>query len=150
VDEPSTERDSANRPSPLEPAVPWILTNLVRLTIYLAIASLVSGAVFAISDEPDRLVQTILGNFLLLFLSGGSLCLPGLGIWLLILASLLPRSPRARQRPLAVATAPLIGAFWLIFFLSGDLYLHALVFGVLWPLGAGFVVLLRGHAEPKD
>jgi hypothetical protein len=138
----------------LEPPLPWVIRNLGRLTVYLAVASLVSAPVFALMEPfaspwSAYYFRQQLGIALALFFYGGLGCLPGLAVWLVILARIPPRWSRLKQRVVATATAPVIGAVWLSVFLAGDGYLLAFVFGLFWPLGSGLVVRLRGYARPN-
>ena len=120
----------------------------MRLTIYLLFASVVSSSVAVLfdptvrGDMPDALAG--IGFIALyLFFIGGAGCLPGLAVWLVILNRLPSTWSRTKRRAGAVASAPLVGLFWFVTWLVIGEPLGAVVFGLLWPLGAGLVVRLR-------
>ena len=117
-------------------------------------ASLISSFAISLAEGGLSYTNAVLGVLWLtafMFVVGGLGCLPGLAIWLTILERIPPERTPFRHRRRAVATAPIIGAFWLVVFATrgfgssptSEDYLYAFVFGVFWPVGAGFVVRLR-------
>ena len=129
----------------VETTASWVLANLARLTIYLAVASLISAAGLMGWDRSLAYGPT-LAEFAafsaIMFVVGGIGCLPGLAVWLIVLHRIRDAPARSR-RTVAVMTAPLVGVIWLVAFTSSGSYLAGLLFGLFWPLGAGFVVRFR-------
>jgi hypothetical protein len=119
--------------------------------VYLGVASLVSAPGFVLWEVPrgtsvDGLADflgAVLAFFMALFLYGGAGCVPGLAVWLSILARLPSDLSSRNRRLIAVVSAPMVGSFWLVLFLVENAPGLAIVFGLLWPIGAGFVVRLR-------
>lgn len=144
------KESTAALPLAKEPVGRWLLRNLGRLFGYLALASFVSAVVVTLTAHrgpgievwPSRPWDVIPATVLLISY-GGIGCLPGTALWLFLVARYSPEWRSSVRRTLAVATAPLIGAFWLWWFASYSLWVGALVFGLLLPLGAGIVVDFR-------
>ena len=70
----------------IEPLLPWLWENVLRLAFYLLIASLVSAVLFVIPD-PAFEAGDVVFLTLALFAGGGLYCLPGAAIWLVILGA---------------------------------------------------------------
>jgi hypothetical protein len=127
---------------PREPLLAWLARNVLRLTVYLLVASFVLPLYSIVTDGgADGLDYVGLGTLYTLY--GGVYGLPGTAAWLMILAYLPPEWSTFRRRALALALSPLIQVFWLAFFVSIGYRLAALVFGLLLPAGAAFVLRLR-------
>src|SRR5918996_1140090 len=144
----SSDREPVETRLEKEPLQPWVWANIGRLAVYLLVASLGAGIYGAFTDSPSGIgIIRFLGltavNTGFFFVVGGLGCLPGLAVWLVVLAHLPLTWPSLMRRIVSVATAPLVGAIWLVTFIASEWYPLALIFGLLLPLGAGFVVRLR-------
>jgi cytochrome b561 len=73
---------------PKEPLIRWVASNIVRLTLYLALASL-SIAGYAVLAENAGLA-TLLGLSVIYFLYGAAFGIPGTIGWLLAVAFFPP------------------------------------------------------------
>jgi hypothetical protein len=130
----------------IEPLLPWLWQNVLRLAVYLLIASIVSAVLFVISD-PAFEAGDVVFLTLALFAGGGLYCLPGTAIWLLILSRLSPDVPIRRRKAIAILTAPpLVGLVWIVLLLS-LIPVLAGWFGVILPAGGGIVVRLRERSR---
>jgi hypothetical protein len=126
----------------IEPLLPWLWQNVLRLAVYLLIASIVSALFFVVAD-PAFEAGDVVFLTLALFAGGGLYCLPGTVIWLLVLSRLSLDLPIRRRKFAAILTAPpLIGLVWIVVLWSFIPEL-AFWFGVILPAGAGIVVRLR-------
>jgi len=98
----------------IEPLLPWLWQNVLRLAFYLLIASIVSAVLFVV-PEPAFEVSDVVSLTLTLFAGGGPYCLPGAAIWLVILSRLSPDVPIRRRKVIAILTAPLlVGLVWIV------------------------------------
>jgi hypothetical protein len=98
----------------IEPLLPWIWMNVVRLAVYLLIASIVSAVLFVVPD-PAFEAGDVVFLTLALFAGGGLYCLPGTAIWLVILSRLSPDVPIRCRKVIAILTAPLlVGLVWIV------------------------------------
>ena len=132
----------------IEPLVPWLWQNVLRLAFYLLIASLVSAVLFVFLDPAFEAGDVVLVT-LALFAGGGLYCLPGAAIWLVILSRLSPDVPIRRRKVIAILTAPLlIGLVWIVLLWS-LIPVLAGWFGVILPAGAGIVVRLRERSRAQ-
>jgi hypothetical protein len=135
--------------TPKEPLVRWFAVNLVRLTIYLALASFgvaLVGVLTEVAPGAPTARDFLLFETVLLFLSGGLYGIPGTLVWLLLVAALPPEWSSLRRRAAALAMSPIIQVIWLVWFISAHAYLAAAIFGVFLPAGSALVVRLRGRA----
>ena len=125
---------------PKEPLLRWLGSNVLRLTIYLAVASFgVSFVTFKeLEPREDLLVATIV-----FFFYGGLLGIPGTLVWLFFVAKLPPEWSTVRRRVVAMATSPFIQVISLLLFIEAHAYTAAAIFGSLLPAGAALVVRLR-------
>ena len=125
----------------IEPFLPWLGRNAIRLAVYLLIASVATALMLTLDPSDGVALSTVV------FVGGGLYSLPGATIWILILSFLSPRASVRSRRTIAIVTAPLlIGIIWI--FLFWDLSpVLALIYGVLFPAGSGFVVRLRGWSR---
>jgi hypothetical protein len=94
----------------IEPLVPWLWQNVLRLAFYLLIASLVSAVLFVFLD-PAFEAGDVVWVTLALFAGGGLYCLPGAAIWLVILSRLSPDVPIRRRKVIAISP-PLCSSAW--------------------------------------
>jgi hypothetical protein len=132
----------------MEPIRGWLLVNVARLAIYLACASFASAVTFAIDPSGGVGATGILLLTPYLFGIAAFFGLPGTVVWLWIVAHLSPEWSVVKRRLIAMATGPLIGIAWILFFgQDPDAYVPALIFGVVLPAGSGLVVKLR-QAQP--
>ena len=130
----------------IEPLVPWLWQNVLRLAFYLLIASLVSAVLFVFLD-PAFEAGDVVWVTLALFAGGGLYCLPGAAIWLVILSRLSPDVSIRRRKVIAILTAPLlVGLVWIVLLWS-LIPVLAGWFGVVLPAGAGLVVRLRERSR---
>jgi hypothetical protein len=130
----------------IEPLLPWLWQNVLRLAVYLLIASIVSAVLFVVPD-PAFEAGDVVSLTLALFAGGGLYCLPGAAIWLVILSRLSPDVPIRRRKVIAILTAaPLVGLVWIVVLWS-LIPVLAGWFGVLLPAGAGIVVRLRERSR---
>lgn len=127
------------------PLLTWFGVNFARLAGYFLVASFVSTTVFVLADP--TLARERAGAVLVFtartFLDGGLLALPGAVIWLWILSLLSPDLPARRRRLIAAVTAPpLIGVVWIseMLWSGSPSWVLALIYGVLFPAGAAWVV----------
>lgn len=130
----------------VEPLVPWLWQNVLRLAVYLLIASIVSAVLFVVPEpafEAGDVVFLTVG----LFAGGGLYSLPGAAIWLVILSHVSPDVPIRRRKVIATLSAPLlVGLVWIV--LLGSLIpVLAVWFGVILPAGAGIVVRPRERSR---
>jgi len=126
---------------PKEPFLRWVASNIVRLTVYLALASF-SIAVYAVLKE-DGGPATLLGLSVLYFLYGAVFGIPGTIGWLLAVAFFPPEWSMRRRRAMAVAMSPLIQLIWLVELVTWGYGIAAAVVGLLLPAGSAFVVRFR-------
>jgi hypothetical protein len=128
--------------------------------LYLVIACLAVGVYFALASggRPQEhgygsRTEEILVNAAFALIEGGAFCAPGAAVWLLAISRYPPSWSPQRRRMVAVATTPVIGAYWILLFGFGDADLRswwfALLFGIVLPLGSGFVVRWRRDTGPK-
>jgi hypothetical protein len=130
----------------IEPLLPWLWQNVLRLAFYLLIASIVS-AVLLVVPEPAFEAGDVVFLTLALFAGGGLYCLPGAAIWLVILSRQSPDVPIRRRKVIAILTAPLlVGLVWIVLLWS-LIPVLAGWFGVILPAGAGIVVRLRERSR---
>jgi hypothetical protein len=130
----------------IEPLLPWLWQNVLRLAVYLLIASSVSAVLFAVADHAFEAGDVVVLT-LALFAGGGLYCLPGTAIWLGILSRLSPEVPIRRRKVIAILIAPLlVGLVWIVLLWS-LIPVLALWFGVILPAGAGIVVRLRERSR---
>jgi hypothetical protein len=130
----------------IEPLLPWLWQNVLRLAFYLLIASIVSAVLFMVPD-PAFEAGDVVFLTLALFAGGGLYCLPGTAIWLVILSRLSPDVPIRRRKVIAILTAPLlVGLVWIVLLWS-LIPVLAGWFGVILPAGAGLVVRLRERSR---
>jgi hypothetical protein len=95
----------------VEPMVPWLWQNVLRLAVYLLIASIVSAVLFVV-PEPAFVAGDVVFLIVGLFAGGGLYCLPGAAIWLVILSRVSPDVPIRRRKAIAILTAPLCLSAW--------------------------------------
>lgn len=126
---------------PKEPLLRWFALNVLRLTVYLALASS-SIAVYAVLKE-DGGPASLLGLAVLYFLYGASFGIPGTIVWLLCVALFPPEWSTRRRRAMAAAISPLIQVIWLVELVSSGYETAAAVVGLLLPVGSAFVVRFR-------
>jgi hypothetical protein len=130
----------------VEPLVPWLWQNVLRLAVYLLIASIVSAVLFVV-PEPAFVAGDVVFLTIGLFAGGGLYCLPGAAIWLVILSRVSPDVPIRRRKVIAILTAPpLVGLVWIVLLWS-LIPVLAVWFGVILPAGAGIVVRLRERSR---
>lgn len=130
----------------MEPLLPWLWQNVLRLAVYLLIASIASAVLFVIPD-PGFDAGDVVFLTLALFAGGSLYCLTGTVIWLLALSRPSPDLPIRRRKFAAILTAPpLIGLIWIIILWS-IIPVLAVWFGVILPAGAGLVVGLRERSR---
>jgi drug/metabolite transporter superfamily protein YnfA len=134
--------ETVHRELPREPLLVWLARNLLRLTLYLVLVSLLL-ALHPIVTEGSTEPLSYVGLAALYAAYGGVLGIPGTAAWLLMVAYVPPEWSTWRRRAVAVALSPLIEAYWLIFLASIGYWLAAAVFGIALPIGAAFVVRLR-------
>ena len=126
---------------PKEPLLRWLGVNVIRLTLYLALASLVVAST-ALFTGDALFGDDVFEEATVLFLAG-LVGIPGTCVWLLLVAKIPPGWSTIRRRALAVAMSPIIQIFWLVAFISWGAYGLAIVFGLLLPAGSASVVRLR-------
>jgi hypothetical protein len=127
---------------PKEPLLPWLGVNVLRLTLYLALVSVVVASAAVLTGDPlfsDALFEEAAVTFFLAGLVG----IPGTCVWLLLVAMIPPGWSTIRRRSIAVVISPIIQIVLLLAFISWGAYDLATVFGVLLPAGSAFVVRLR-------
>ena len=127
---------------PLEPFLRWVGSNVVRLSIYLAAASVGTAAVLT-SDFLPYTWEEVLATAGYTFLAGGILGIPGTVLWLVLTSQLPPEWSARDRRVVAALASPLIQIILLGVFLSGDAHVLALIFGIFLPAGSSLVVRLR-------
>lgn len=122
-----------------EPFLDWLLPNLFRLYAYHFIVTIGLGAVLSFFYG----FEAVMPIASMMWMVGGFFAIPGMLVWL-SLVSLLPTTwhPLVR-RGLAVATGPVIEVILLYGFLAASMYELALLFGIVLPACAGFVIRLR-------
>jgi hypothetical protein len=124
---------------PKEPVLPWLVANVFRLAVYLAIASVGSALVYAAgADLKEQLFWATT-----FFIFSGLAGIPGTILWLMIVANLPPELSTSTRRILAVVASPLIQIILLVAALREYAEAFALFFGVVLPAGSAFVVRLR-------
>ena len=124
----------------------WWVRNVARLAVYLfcvSTATSLFGTILSGSGI-DAWLQATLD----LFLYGGMMFLPGMAVWLIPLGLLPPEWSRRRRRLIAVVTGAVIGVPVQIFFANLGLWWAAVIWGALFPMGSGFVVVLRRRVLP--
>lgn len=125
-----------------EPLINWLLPNVYRMFLYHTVVCLGIAAAFTWKDfSLDRYLEA----FYLYWTFGGVLGLPGMAVWLGFNAVVPVTWSGAWRRAVAIATSPLIQAWWLWAFLSLELVEPAILFGIVLPAGAGSVIRLRGR-----
>ena len=133
---------------PKEPVLPWVVGNVARLAVYLAFASFISAVGYGLLDPPRDFFGVLFDVEILwwaytFFIIGALAGVPGTILWLMALASLPPELPAKQRRILAIATSLLIQIVLLGVFLSQQAFALAVIFGILFPASAAFVVRLR-------
>jgi hypothetical protein len=130
-----------------EPLRHWRMANLLRLTLYFLVACLVVGVFYALASDGQPLrdrTGEIVGNAVLVTIYGGAGCALGAIVWLHAISIYPAMWSRRRRRVVALATTPIIGAYWTFFFVFGvggiRSWSSALFFGIVLPLGSGLVV----------
>jgi hypothetical protein len=130
--------------APKEPLLRWLAINVLRLALYLAVASFVSAIGYGLLQSADLRSGEALFWTSLFFIVGGLLGIPGAVLWLSIVASLPTEWSSGRRRAFALATSPLIQFILLIASMADpNAAAFSLIFGILFPAGAAFVVRLR-------
>jgi hypothetical protein len=127
---------------PLEPFLRWVGTNVLRLTIYLAVAS-VGTALVLTSDVLPYTWEEVVATAGFTFLAGGLLGIPGTILWLVLVSQLPPEWSARDRRVVAALASPSIQVVFLGLFLSSGAHVLALIFGILLPAGSSLVVRLR-------
>ena len=117
-------------------------TNVLRLTIYLAAASVGTAAVLTSGFSPYTW-EEVVATAGFTFLAGALFGIPGTILWLVLVSTMPPEWPARQRRGFAALASPLIQVILLMLFLSGHAYSLALIFGLLLPAGSAFVVRLR-------
>jgi hypothetical protein len=130
---------------PKEPFLRWAGINVLRLTIYLAAASVGTAAVLVSGFESDRW-EEVVATAGYTFLAGGLLGIPGTIVWLLLVSRLPPEWSARVRRLFAFIASPSIQVVLLGLLLSEKAYAWAVIFGILLPAGSAFVVRLRGRS----
>ena len=130
---------------PKEALLRWLASNIVRLTLYLALASFGIAAYAVLADDAGP--ATLLGLSMIYFLYGGYLGIPGTIVWLLSVAFFPPEWSTRRRRAMAVAMCPLFQLFWLVELVSWGYWIAAIVVGLLLPAGSAFVVRFRERRQ---
>jgi hypothetical protein len=97
---------------PKAPLLRWVASNIVRLTLYLALASLSIAGYAVLAENAGS--ATLLGPSVIYFLCGAAFGIPGSIGWLLAVASFPPEWSMRRRRAMAVAMSPLIQLIWLV------------------------------------
>ena len=128
---------------PKEPLLRWFARNVLRLTVYLAVASFAAAVFSLLTDGSDPL--GIPGLAVIYFLYGGYFGVPGTLVWLIVVALLPPEWSSLRRRAVALAVSPVIQVIWLVWLYSWGYFVAAAVFGLILPAGSAFVVRLRGR-----
>ncbi|MGH2681471.1 MAG: hypothetical protein ACRDG8_13520 [Actinomycetota bacterium] len=127
---------------PKEPLLRWFARNVLRLTVYLAVASFAT-ALFSLLRTEGSDPLGIPGLAGIYFLYGGYFGVPGTLVWLLVVVLLPPEWSPLRRRAVALAMSPIIQVIWLVWLYSWGYFLAAAVFGLILPAGSAFVVRLR-------
>jgi hypothetical protein len=134
---------------PKEPLLRWFGINVLRLTVYLALASFgveLVGVLTEVAPAAPTARDILLFETVLFFLVGGLYGIPGTLLWLLLVAALPPEWSTLRRRAAALTMSPIIQVIWLTWFISEHAYLAAAIFGLFLPAGSALVVRLRGRA----
>jgi hypothetical protein len=131
--------------TPKEPLLRWFGLNVLRLAIYLVIASLGTAAALVLPNTAPDSFEEVAATAAYTFLAGGLLGIPGTILWLLFVAGMPPEWPVRHRRAFAVIASPSIQIVLLGLFLSQQAYALAVIFGILLPAGSAFVVRLRGR-----
>jgi hypothetical protein len=127
---------------PLEPFLRWVGANVLRLTTYLAVASVCTAAVLTSDFRPSSR-EEVVATAGYTFLAGGVLGIPGTILWLVLVSQLPPEWSVRDRRVVAALASPLIQIVILGVFLSTGADVLALIFGILLPAGSSLVVRLR-------
>lgn len=128
---------------PKEPLLRWAGINALRLTIYLALASLGTAAALVLPNGASDTWEEVAATAGYAFLVGGLLGIPGTVLWLLWVSQMPPEWSARDRRVYAALASPLIQVVLLGAFLSSGAHALALVFGLLLPAGSSLVVRLR-------
>ena len=135
------------------------MANVLLLTLYLAAACL-ALAVISVLSHGGRFqgypyssrTKEILARTLFGITAGGACCVPGAVFWLFAVGRYPTTWSRRRRRVVALATTPIVGIFWIlalcVLWVPTESWPDPLIFGILLPLGSGFVVRFRGGAPP--
>jgi hypothetical protein len=130
--------------TPKEPLLRWVGINVLRLTTYLAAASVGTAAVLVSGFAPDTW-EEVVATAGYTFLAGGVLGIPGTIVWLLLVSQLPPEWSARDRRVFALIASPSIQIVLLSLFLSEKAYALAVIFGILLPAGSAFVIRLRSR-----
>ena len=137
-----TGRDPAGSREALRP---WVRRNVARLGLYLLVASGLT-AVFIVAALGIFSVPGLVYVWFTVFLAGGLFCLPGMCVWLVVIARLPLDSTTVVRRTIAVGSGVIIGVPWQIAFARISWGAVA-IWGVLLPMGSGLVVRFRGWSD---
>ncbi len=128
---------------PLEPFLRWVGSNVLRLSVYLAAASVGTAAVLTSDFFLPYTWEEVVATAGYTFLAGGILGIPGTVLWLVLVSQLPPEWSARDRRMVAALASPMIQIVFLGVFLSGGARVLALIFGILLPAGSSLVVRLR-------
>ena len=119
----------------------WWFRNLGRLSVYLLCASAAASVVLSIGY--GLAIEGAAVGTLDLFIWGALFCLPGWSVWLIGIGSMPPEWSDLRRRAIAVPTGAMLAVLWQILLLGLGAWSKLAIWGVLLPMGSGFVVALR-------
>jgi len=120
----------------------WWGTNVLRLLVYLLVVSTVTVVLFSVSGGGIS-ADEVLGGIFMFFLYYALFSLPGIAVWLIGLGFVPPEWSSRRRRIVAVVSGSMIGVPIQLVMAMLDAWLVLLIWGLLVPMGAGYVVVLR-------